>query len=91
MTRDEIERWERTRERGLLHYMVVVGVGRAGIGFFAVFAVLDYLTRFGFEYTPVLVPHVLKWLPGSVVVGAIFGFFLYRIMDKRYRESLAEE
>ncbi len=75
----------------MLRFMVLVGVGRVGVGFFAVFALVDYLTRYGYEYTPVLLSHVLKWLPGSVVVGALFGFFFFRIMEKRYNESVPDK
>lgn len=90
MTRDEVERWERTRQRGLLRFVVVSGVGKVGLGFFALFAGLDYLTRYGFEFTPVFFTHLLRWLPGAVVVGAVFGFFFFRSMEKRYRESVPD-
>jgi hypothetical protein len=68
----------------------VVGIGKVGGGFFAVFATLDYLTRYGLGYMPVL-PHALRWVPGSIVVGATFGFFFYRIMEKHYKQWISEQ
>ncbi len=81
----DAEKWKRTRSRGMLRFLLVAGVARAGAAFFVVFSGLDYVTRYGLVYNTALASNFAAWIPGSLVVGAVYGLFYWLIMEKQYK------
>ncbi len=89
MREDERIRWRDVRSRGLTRYLLVTGLGKAGISFLAVFGSLDYVTRYGFGDASVsgVVSRFLLWVPGAVVVGLLFAIVLWLVMNQAYHNS----
>ncbi len=89
MRENERISWRDVRSRGLTRYLLVTGLGKAGISFLAVFGSLDYVTRYGFGDASVshVASRFLLWVPGAVVVGLLFAIVLWLVMNQAYHKS----
>jgi uncharacterized BrkB/YihY/UPF0761 family membrane protein len=92
---EDARAWEETRDRGALRFVVVAGLLRVGLGFWALFASLDYLTRYGFtliDPAPQAIAwHFARWVPGALVVGLIFAACYWVVMSKQYMAYRREQ
>jgi Na+/melibiose symporter-like transporter len=77
----ELESWKRTRERGMLRYVLVIGVAGIGLVMFCAIALSSYNETH----------RIWSLFAGAIVFsicGVLFGLFSWFVNERRFRAAI---
>jgi len=82
MKDDQIKKWESTREKGLLHFVLIRGVLLWGLPMFIFMAFIGKPFSNGFTSSTALV-HYVVW----PVAGVLFGLLTWCMSERMYKKK----
>jgi hypothetical protein len=79
----EIEQWQKTREKGLVRFILITGILSYGL---PLFVVLNFMEppKMPLSITDLIVTLLICAVAG----GSAFGYILWVVQEKRYRKAL---
>ncbi len=79
----EIEQWQKTREKGMVRFILLTGILSYGL---PLFVVLNYMNppKMPLSITDLIVTLLICAVAG----GSAFGYILWVVQEKRYRKAL---
>jgi len=79
----EIEQWQKTREKGLVRFILFTGILSYGLPLFVVLNFMDP------PKMPLSIADLIAtFLICAVAGGSAFGYILWVVQEKRYRKAL---
>ena len=83
MKPQEVEKWKKVREKGLLHFIAVTGVLSFGV---PLFIALNFMNPPSKPLTPV--DYVVLFLICAVAGGSLFGYLVWAVQEKKYKKAI---
>ena len=80
MKPDKLELWKRTREKGILKFVLVNGVLSYGLAMFIAMTLVVHRNELTPRYAAL---SAVIWAIG----GAVFGFLTWHLQESRYRKA----
>jgi hypothetical protein len=81
----EIEQWRKTREKGILRFILFTGILSYGLPLFVVLNFMDP-PKMPLSITDLIVTLLICAVAG----GSAFGYILWVVQERRYRKALAK-
>ena len=87
MSKKEISRWEKVREKGRKNYIWRVGVIGWGLSTGVIWATAMPLINRGSAFLAYFIPGMIIF----PICGYGWGYFMWKYMDKKYQQAKTEE
>ena len=82
MKPQEIEKWKKVRDKGLVHFIAVRGILSFGVPMFVVLNLMNPPTK-----PLTVIDYIVIFLICAVAGGSLFGYLVWVIQEKKYKKA----
>jgi hypothetical protein len=82
MKPQEIEKWKKVRDKGLVRFIAVTGIFSFGVPMFVVLNFMNPPTK-----PLTVIDYIVLFLICAVAGGILFGYLVWVIQEKRYKKA----